>query len=87
MSTYPPSFDRMMAARNETDPESIRAHLDLALGADVTFVDPTIVTRGFDSHHRHYRLARRFWRASTSSNSTPTTRCTGSKDSPGPPRA
>jgi hypothetical protein len=48
-------FDHMLAAWNETQPEAIRAHLGLALTADVVFIDPTIVTTGIDQFEANVR--------------------------------
>lgn len=48
MNNYPESFDRMLAAWNEKNPDLIRAHLDAALTEDVYFCDPSITTNGID---------------------------------------
>ena len=59
MNNHPESFDHMLAAWNERDPNLIRAHLDQALAADIEFIDPTIVTRGiaeFEQNVRSFRL-------------------------------
>ena len=61
MSDLPISFDHMLAAWNEPDPEKVRGHLELALAPEVLFVDPSIVTRGLDEfeanvHEVHGRL-------------------------------
>ena len=58
---YPESFDHMMAAWNERDPQRVRAHLEKALSPEVVFIDPSIVTRGIDEfeanvHEVHGRL-------------------------------
>ena len=45
---YPESFDHMMAAWNERDPERVRGHLEKALSPEVHFVDPSADTRGLD---------------------------------------
>ena len=45
---YPESFDHMLAAWNERDPERVRGHLERALAPDVHFIDPSIETRGLD---------------------------------------
>lgn len=42
MSEVPESFDHMLAAWNEPNPERVRSHLDRALTAAVHFVDPSI---------------------------------------------
>jgi hypothetical protein len=55
MPSYPASFDHMLAAWNETDPQKIRSHLDLALSPQVEFVDPTIITRGIDQFEANVR--------------------------------
>ncbi len=41
MVSYPESFDHMLAAWNERDPEKVRGHLEKALAANVEFIDPT----------------------------------------------
>ena len=41
MVSYPESFDHMLAAWNERDPEKVRGHLDKALAANVEFIDPS----------------------------------------------
>lgn len=54
----PISFEHVMNAWNERDPEAIRSHLDQALSDDVTFVDPTIETTGiaeFEANIRQFR--------------------------------
>jgi len=61
MSTYPESFDHMLAGWNETEPDRIRAHLDRALTDDVVFVDPTIVTKGRDEFEANVREFRHRW--------------------------
>ena len=48
MSSYPESFDHMLAAWNEPDPELVRSHLEKALSPGVRFVDPSIDTTGID---------------------------------------
>ena len=45
---YPESFDHMLAAWNERDPERVRGHLEKALSPEVHFIDPSIETRGLD---------------------------------------
>ena len=45
---YPESFDHMLAAWNERDPDRVRAHLEKALAPDVRFIDPSAHTRGVD---------------------------------------
>lgn len=55
MSDHPPSFDHMLAAWNERNPEKIRSHLDQALAPDIHFVDPSIVTHGIDEFERNVR--------------------------------
>jgi SnoaL-like domain len=58
MKTHLASFDAMMAAWNERDPQAIRSHLDQALSADVQFIDPTIETNGltdFEANVREFR--------------------------------
>ncbi len=55
MSTYPPSFDHMMAAWNERDMALVRGHLEAALSPDVVFIDPTIVTNGLDEFEANVR--------------------------------
>lgn len=49
MSTYPESFDHMMAAWNERDPSKVRGHLDKALSPNVHFVDPANDVQGIDA--------------------------------------
>lgn len=61
MSTPPASFDHMLAAWNEPDPARVRGHLELALAADVHFVDPSIDLVGIDAfeanvHHVRQQL-------------------------------
>ena len=61
MSNYPESFDHMLAAWNESEPQLVRKHLLKALTPDVRFVDPSIdVTgsEGFENnvHEVHTRL-------------------------------
>ncbi len=46
--TYPESFDHMLAAWNERDPEKVRSHLERALAPDVVFIDPSVQTHGID---------------------------------------
>lgn len=58
MSSYPESFDHMLAAWNESDPSLVRSHLDKALAPTVRFVDPSIDVTGIDGfeanvHHVH----------------------------------
>ncbi|MEM9623899.1 MAG: nuclear transport factor 2 family protein [Pseudomonadota bacterium] len=48
MSSYPETFDHMLAAWNETDSAQVRAHLEKALAPDVRFVDPSIDVTGID---------------------------------------
>jgi hypothetical protein len=55
VSSYPSSFDHMLAAWNEPDVERVRGHLDQALSPQATFVDPTIVTRGIDEFEANVR--------------------------------
>jgi hypothetical protein len=51
MAHYPACFDHMLAAWNETEPEAIRAYLNVALTED----DPTIVTTGIDAFEANVR--------------------------------
>ena len=58
---YPESFDHMMAAWNEREPERVRGHLEKALHPEVHFVDPSANTRGIDEfeanvHEVHARI-------------------------------
>ena len=53
MSDYPDSFDRMLAAWNEPDPQKIREHLDAALTPDVHFVDPSVDINGIDAFEKN----------------------------------
>ena len=53
--SHPESLDHMLAAWNEPDTSKVRAHLDRALGADVEFIDPSIVTRGIDEFEANVR--------------------------------
>ncbi len=55
MAHYPACFDHMLAAWNETEPEAIRAYLNVALTVDVVFIDPTIVTTGIDAFEANVR--------------------------------
>lgn len=48
MTTFPESFDLMLAAWNEQDPSKVREHLDQALAPDVHFVDPSADIVGID---------------------------------------
>ena len=48
MSDYPPAFDHMLAAWNESDKSRVREHLERALAPDVRFVDPSIDVVGID---------------------------------------
>lgn len=61
MSTLPPSFDAMLAAWNERDPEKIRGHLDAALAPDVIFADPDNHTVGVDEFDDMVRRFRKKW--------------------------
>ena len=61
MSDVPESFDHMLAAWNERDPQKVRGHLELALSEDVHFVDPSIDLVGIDAfesnvHHVHDQI-------------------------------
>ena len=49
MSRVPESFDHMLAAWNEADPARVRSHLEVALAADVHFVDPSVDLVGIDA--------------------------------------
>ena len=49
MSDYPSSFDSMLAAWNEPDPDKVRALLNEALAPNVRFVDPSIDLTGIDA--------------------------------------
>jgi hypothetical protein len=55
MNDHPSAFDHMLAAWNEPDHDRVRSHLDRALAPTVTFVDPTIVTRGIDEFEANVR--------------------------------
>lgn len=55
MADYPPTFDRMLAAWNEREPNEIRGHLERALAPDIHFVDPSIETRGLDEFEANVR--------------------------------
>lgn len=55
MADHPETFDHMLAAWNEHDPERIRAHLERALSPEVRFVDPSIVTCGIDEFEANVR--------------------------------
>lgn len=55
MSDIPASFDHMLAAWNERDPEKIRGHLERALSPEIHFVDPSIVTDGIDEFEQNVR--------------------------------
>ena len=61
MSTLPSSFDAMLAAWNERDPEKIRSHLDAALAPDVVFADPDNYTVGVDAFEDMVRRFREKW--------------------------
>jgi hypothetical protein len=61
MNQTPETFNHMLAAWNEKDPSKVRGHLDLALTADVHFVDPSINLVGIDAfeanvHEVHKQL-------------------------------
>ena len=58
MADYPESFDHMINAWNEHDPEKIRGHLDLALADDVEFCDPQHHTHGIDEFESMVRQFR-----------------------------
>ena len=58
MADYPETFDHMINAWNERDPEKIRGHLDLALSADVEFCDPSNHTHGIDEFEAMVRAFR-----------------------------
>jgi hypothetical protein len=58
MTDYPQSFDHMMGAWNERDPEKIRGLLDLALSNDVEFCDPQHHTHGIDEFEAMVRQFR-----------------------------
>jgi SnoaL-like domain len=50
--------DTMLAVWNERDLSRIRSHLEAALTADITFIDPTIETHGhgeFEQNVRNFR--------------------------------
>jgi hypothetical protein len=53
MSNYPESFDNMLAAWNESDPQKIRQLLESALTDDVHFIDPSIDVTGIDGFERN----------------------------------
>lgn len=55
---HPQSFDHMLAAWNEREPQKIRDHLDRALADDVEFIDPTIHTRGIAEFEQNIRAFR-----------------------------
>ena len=48
MTSYPESFDHMLAAWNERDHGEVRGHLEKALAPDVEFIDPSVETHGID---------------------------------------
>jgi hypothetical protein len=58
MPDYPESFDHMINAWNERDPDKIRHHLDLALADDVEFCDPQHHTHGKDEFEAMVRQFR-----------------------------
>jgi len=49
MSNYPESFNHMLAAWNEPESSSVRAHLEKALAPQIRFVDPSIDVTGVDA--------------------------------------
>lgn len=61
MTTPIPSFDAMLAAWNELDPEKIRGHLDHALSPNVIFADPDNYTNGIDEFEAMVRRFREKW--------------------------
>ncbi len=58
MPAYPETFDHMINAWNERDPERIRGHLDRALSDDVEFCDPQHHTHGIDEFEAMVRQFR-----------------------------
>ena len=52
MSNHPPSLEEMLAAWNEQDPAQVRSHLDVALDANVRFVDPDNDIVGIDAFEK-----------------------------------
>ncbi len=67
---YPESFDHMLAAWNERDPERVRGHLEKALSPEVHFIDPSIETRGLDEFEANVHAVQAripgadYWRSS-----------------------
>ena len=61
MSTLPDSFNAMLAAWNEHDPELIRSHLDKALAPDAIFADPDNYTVGVDEFEAMVQRFRTKW--------------------------
>ncbi|MEM7670758.1 MAG: nuclear transport factor 2 family protein [Pseudomonadota bacterium] len=58
MTDMPESFQAMLDAWNETDPDKIRRHLDRALDPQVEFADPNYHIRGiaaFEAMVRGFR--------------------------------
>ena len=66
MSTLPSSFDAMLAAWNERDPDKIRGHLDAALAPGILFADPDNFTQGIDEFEDMVRRFRAKWPNATS---------------------
>jgi hypothetical protein len=54
----PAAFDQVLAAWNETDPDSIRGHLDRALSSGIVFCDPDNLTTGIDEFEAMVRSFR-----------------------------
>ena len=59
MAEIPESLEHMLAAWNEPDPSNVRSHLDVALSADVRFVDPSIDVTGIDAFEANVHEVRR----------------------------
>jgi hypothetical protein len=55
---YPESFDHMLAAWNERDPDLIRRHLEQALAIDVEFADPANFVAGINAFEQMVRAFR-----------------------------
>ena len=58
MTDMPESFQAMLDAWNETDPDKIRGHLDRALDPEVEFADPDNHIRGIDAFEEMVRTFR-----------------------------
>jgi hypothetical protein len=65
MPAHTKVFDHLLAAWNESDPVRVREHLRSCLAADVVFVDPSTVVRGFDAFEANIHAFRKRWPGAT----------------------